>query len=108
MGGWQKLTPPDSAPAYVFIDSIDGVGISVSQQELPASLKDNNGAKVAEVAKSYNATKTIYADSTKVYIGTNADGPQSVIFTKNNLLVLIKSRAVIQDQSWVAYINSLK
>jgi len=108
LGGWQKLTPPDGTPVYVYTDSIDGVGVSVSQQPLPASLKDSTGAKVAEVAKGYSATKSMYADTTKVYIGTNADGPQSVIFSKNNLLILIKSRAVIKDDSWTTYIHSLE
>lgn len=108
LGGWQKLTPPDGTPVYVYTDSIDGVSISVSQQPLPASLKDTNGAKIADVAKGYNATKSVYADTTKLYIGTNADGPQSVIFSKNNLLVLIKSRAVIKDDSWITYVHSLK
>lgn len=108
LGGWQKLTPPDGTPVYVYTDSIDGVGISVSQQPLPASLKDSTGAKVAEVAKGYSATKSMYADTTKVYIGTNAEGPQSVIFSKNNLLILIKSRAVIKDDSWTTYIHSLE
>ncbi len=108
LGGWQKLTPPDGTAIYVFTDSIDGVDINVSQQPLPASLKDDSEAKVSEVAKGYNETKSIYAATTKVYIGTNADGPQSVIFTKNKLLVLIKSRSVIKDELWVTYINSLE
>lgn len=108
LGGWQKLTPPDGTPVYIYSDSIDKVTISVSQQPLPDSLKDNSGAKLAEMAKSYNATKVINAGTTKVYIGTNAAGPQSVIFTKNNVLVLIKSTATVKDVSWTSYINSLK
>jgi len=75
---------------------------------LPASFKNNVDTQVGEVAKKFNATTQFQANDTKVYIGTSAKGPQSLIFTKNNTLVLIKSLQKVEDKSWVAYINSLK
>lgn len=107
LGGWKKLASPDGTTAYVYSDTIDGTSISVSQQSLPDSLKDSDGTKLADMAKSFNATKTMTARAAKVYIGTSASGPQSVIFSENNILVLIKSTAVIKDASWMSYINSL-
>ena len=108
LGGWRKLASPDGTTAYVYSDAIDGTSISVSQQLFPDSLKDSDGTKLADMAKSFNATKTITAGAAKVYIGTSASGPQSIIFSKNNILVLIKSTAVIKDASWTSYINSLQ
>ena len=107
LGGWQKLTPPDGSSVYIYSDTIDGIAVSVSQQSLPKSFKTNVAAKVAEMAKGYNATTEIPAHGTKAYIGTSGDGPQSVLFTKNDVLILIKSRAVVANDSWSAYINSL-
>lgn len=107
LGGWQKLTPPNNQPYYVFVDSIDGIGINVSQQELPASFKDGTDTKVSELAKAYNATDTFTVKDTKVYIGTSAKGPQSVIFTKNGLLIFIKSQKQLTNDAWSKYITSL-
>jgi hypothetical protein len=107
LGGWQKLTPPSGETIYVFVDTLNGIALNVSQQELPESFKADTSTKIAELAKSYNATSTFDAGSTKVYIGTSAQGPQSVIFTKNGLLVLIKSQKQISNQDWATYIQSL-
>lgn len=108
LGGWQKRTPPNSDPFFVYVDEIDSVLINVSQQQLPNDFKSNVDTKVAEVAKGYNATSVLDANGTKVYIGNNAKGPQSVIFTKNDLLISIVSQQKIQDESWISYINSLE
>lgn len=108
LGGWQKLTPPNSDPFFVYIDEIDSILVNVSQQALPNGFASDLDTKVSEVAKAYNATGTLDANGTKVYIGNSAKGPQSVIFSKNNLLVLIVSQQKIQDESWISYINSLK
>lgn len=108
LGGWQKLTPPNSDPFYVYIDEIDSILVNVSQQSLPSGFSSDVDTKVSEVAKGYNATSTLDANGTKVYIGNSAKGPQSVIFSKNGLLILIVSQQKIQDESWISYINSLK
>lgn len=107
LGGWKRVSPSDSNPVFAYTDSIDGVSVSVSQQPLPSSFKDNQSSKVAELAKSYNASNKLDADGTSVYIGDSAKGPQSVIFTKNDLLVLIKSQQRVSNESWVRYIKSL-
>jgi len=107
LGGWVKISPPESTPVYAYADKIGSVTISVSEQTLPDSFKGDVDGSVATLAKSYSATDNQTAGNTKVYIGTNADGPQSVIFAKSNLLVLIKSQKKIDDKAWVAYINSL-
>jgi hypothetical protein len=108
LGGWQKLTPPSGDAIYVFIDTIDSTLINVSQQSLPDSFTGNVNAKVAEMAEAYNATTPLDVTGMTAYIGTSANGPQSVIFAKNDILVLIKSEAKVQDSSWTSYIASLQ
>jgi hypothetical protein len=106
LGGWERISPVNTAPVYAFADTIDEVTVSVSQQPLPFSGAINE--QVAQLASAYSATNAIDADNTKVYIGTSAKGPQSVIFTKKDLLVLIKSQAKIENDSWKRYISSLQ
>ena len=107
LGGWERVSPPESAPVFAYADTIGTTPISVSEQPLPQSFIDDGAAHVAELAKAYNATDKIDVSGTTVYIGTSAKGPQSVIFTKDNLLILIKSHAKIDDKAWVQYITSL-
>jgi len=107
LGGWKKLTPPNSNPFYTYADTIDGVAVNVSQQQLPPSFQANTNQKVAELAKSYNATSRLTVGGLTIYIGISAKGPQSVIFTKDNLLLFIQSERKISDQAWKAYITSL-
>ena len=108
LGGWERVSPPGKDSVFAFTDKIGDVSITVSEQPLPASFKSDVSGKVAELAKAYSATNILDAKGTKAYIGTSAKGPQSTIFTKNELLILIKSQAKISDDAWIAYINSLK
>jgi len=108
LGGWQRVSPEGSAPVYTYVDSIEGVPINVSQQDIPDSFGTNTNSKVAELAKNFNATNTLNVENLTVYIGTSAKGPQSVIFTKDKTLVLIKSEKEISGTAWTAYINSLQ
>lgn len=108
LGGWNKLTPPNTDPAYVFSDAIGAISITVSQQVLPTSFTANPGQSLTDLAKAYSATEQIEVDGTKVYIGTSSKGPQSVLFVKNNLLVLIKSQARVTNDAWDTYIRLLR
>lgn len=107
LGGWKKISPPGKPAVYAFSDTIGGVIIQVSQQPLPDNFIGNAESRVAELAKSYNAQTTIDAGSTRAYLGTSAKGPQSVIFTKNNLLIMIKSQEKVPTASWSTYIKAL-
>lgn len=108
LGGWDRISPPESDPVYAYADNIKGIPISVSQQQLPSSFKNAVDESITNLAKQYNASKKIDAKGTTVFIGTSTKGPQSVIFTKNNLLILIKSQKEISDADWTQYIASLK
>lgn len=107
LGGWKRVSPPKTEPVYAYSDTLDSVSISVSQQPLPKTFEGDPRDQVAELAKRFNATDEIDANGTKVYVGTSAKGPQSAIFTKNGLLVLIKSQQKIDDKAWAFYVESL-
>lgn len=107
-GGWQRISPPEKEPIFAYVDELDGVIIRVSQQPLPPQFNDGTGEHVDKLAKEFNATAQLEVGGVILYIGTNAKGPQTVIFTKNNLLVLITSQQKIEDQSWTRYISSLR
>jgi hypothetical protein len=107
LGGWKRVSPPNTDPVFAYNDAIDGVPISVTQQPLPQSFKNDAVNQTAEVAKKFNATNKIDAGTIDVYVGTSAKGPQSVIFTKGKLLVLIKSEKKVKDTSWAAYAQAL-
>lgn len=107
LGGWKRISPPKAEPVYAYSDMLDNISINVSQQPLPKSFDENIDSQVAELAKKFNATDEVDANGTKIYIGTSAKGPQSTIFTKNGLLVLIKSQKKIDDKAWSYYVESL-
>ncbi len=107
LGGWQRVSPAGSDPIFAYKDTVEEVAISVSQQPLPAAFAGNVDASIKQLADSYSATTMIEAGGTKVYIGRSSRGPQSVIFAKNNTLVLIKSQQTISQAEWIRYINDL-
>lgn len=107
LGGWQKGASPSGDIYYSYKDAIDGVTILVSQQLLPGSASELQ-KRTTEIAQGYHANRTLPINNPIVYIGASAKGQQSVIFTKNKVLVLIASEDTIKDASWVSYIESLE
>ena len=107
LGGWERISPPEKDPVFAYVDTIGDVPVSISQQPLPASFRNDVNGQVAELAKKFNATTKIDAGGTTVYVGTSAKGPQSAILTKNDVLILIKSQSKIDDAAWAEYVKSL-
>lgn len=107
LGGWTRISPPEREPVYAYVDKINSVPISVSQQPLPASFKSDPSTKVRDLALSQGADKTLQVDSNKIYVGTSKNGPQSIIYHTDTLLILIKSSDKVEDDEWKKYIQSL-
>lgn len=107
LGGWNKQTSPGGETYYDFMDSINGVAIRVSQQKLPENFKQATDDSIAKLAKGYNANRSFDAIGTKVYIGINTKGQQSLIFTRDSLLVFIVSGQTVPDDAWKDYIAKL-
>ncbi len=108
LGGWTRVSPPERNPVFAYVDVIEGTPATISEQPLPDAFKEDLENQILYLAQGYHADVKIDANGTTVYIGTSAKGPQSVIFTKNNLLVLIKASAKVSDDAWATYISSLK
>lgn len=109
LGGWTRISPPGKNPVYTYIDKIGTVQINVSEQPLPANFTADPTTSVAQLAQGFNATNKFMADkSTTVYVASSPQGDQSVILTKNNLLILIKSSATLNNTQWATYISSLQ
>ncbi|RWZ78316.1 MAG: hypothetical protein EOT05_00940 [Candidatus Microsaccharimonas sossegonensis] len=108
LGGWTRVSPPESNPVFAYIDRVNGKQINVSEQPLPNEFKQDTAAQIQQLASGYKATEKVTVGDVTVFIGTSAKGPQSVIFVKNNLLVLIKSSVALSENDWASYVNSLK
>lgn len=108
LGGWTRVSPPDRNPVYAFVDKVGTVSLTVSEQPLPANLQHDSDQQISELAQNFSATDKISANGLTAYIGTSAKGPQSVILTKNNLLILIKSETALTNAQWVTYVSSLQ
>ncbi len=107
LGGWYRVSPSNSDPVYAFADRIGSVQLDVSEQPLPGSFTQNTAEQIAQLAQSFSANEKIVAGDTIFYVGTSAKGPQSVILTKSDLLILIKSDSIIPNDQWAAYISAL-
>lgn len=103
LGGWRRVSPPEGEAVYAYTDVIDGITVSVSQQPLPSTQSN-----LSDIAKNLNATTKLNGADVDAYYGTNSNGPQSVVFAKNYLLILIKSSDTISDASWINYIKTLR
>ena len=107
LGGWTKVSPPNRDPVYAYTDKVGSAKLAVSEQPLPEKLKTDTKAQIAKVAQNLNAYDKISGGKTLAYIGTSENG-QSIILSKNNLLVLIRSSSFLTNSQWAVYINSLK
>jgi hypothetical protein len=108
LGGWTRVSPPDRNPVFAYVDTINNKQINVSQQPLPTELKEDTGSQVEQLATGYKATEKVTVGDITVFIGTSAKGPQSAIFAKNNVLVLIKTSVPISDDEWASYVTTLR
>lgn len=109
LGGWGRISPPDKDAVYAYSDMMGGAHIVVSQQLLPADFKADLSAKISQVARQFSASKKVPGvTGPAAYVGTATNGAQSVVTSKNDLLILIRSNAVIGDQAWADYIQSLE
>lgn len=89
-------------------DSIGGVPIVVSQQQLPSDFQNDTGDKLKKLAEGFAANEQITTANPTAYLGTSEKGPQTVIFSKKGLLVFIQSTKKIDNHDWAEYITNLQ
>ncbi len=109
LGGWSRVSPPDRDPVYAYEDTLDRIHITVTEQPLPANFAANTDQQVAKLAQqSFNATQQLTISGISAYLATSVQGPQSLIFADQNLLVLIKSASQLTPTQWTTYLSSLQ
>ncbi len=108
LGGWTRASPVGANPVFVYVDYIGDARINVNQQPLPEDFKTDTQMKVEELAVNFKATEKLTVNDLIVHIASTSQGPQTAIFTKNNLLIFLRSNTPISSDSWITYINSLQ
>lgn len=108
LGGWARVSPPEKDPVFAFVDSVSGIRLTISEQPLPESFHDDPAGKMADLAQQFNAKEQVTFGDMVVYVGTSIRGPQSAIFAKDDLLVLIKADSKLTNDQWTQYIESLE
>jgi hypothetical protein len=100
-----RISPDGADVSYTYLDqlTVDGGVFKVTQQEIP------EGFDLEKTATDFQATNIIQIDEDKVYHGySEKGGVQSLIFTKNDKLITIRSPQKFTDDQWAGYIISLQ
>lgn len=91
-----------------FSDTVGGVKVTVSQQPMPENFKSNPYGELEKLATSFSATESFAVNDFKVFIGTSAKGPQSLILIKDKKLIFIYAERKLPNTEWVKYIETLR
>lgn len=108
LGGWTRVSPPDKNPVFAYGDTLAGSPINVSQQPLPDDFKTDTDTQIALQAQWLHAGEKLAVGPMTVYIANSPKGPQSLIFTKSGLLIMIRSSVKLSNDQWIRYVNSLQ
>lgn len=93
---------------YTFHDSYQGVNLVVSEQAIPAAVRDNPDT-IKKAAAAIGASKSFDTASGTVYVATaDTGGAQRLVLIHRQLLVFISSDGTLDTPTWVAYIQSLE
>jgi hypothetical protein len=107
-GGTSQTRYDGTHNVYSFSDTLNNTAIIVSQQPIPANF-NSAAAAVTKVAASLDATEPVPISSGTAMVATDTKAnSQTVVFTKDNLLVFIQSPFTHSSAEWEAYINGLK
>jgi hypothetical protein len=104
--GIAKISPPGAPATYAYVDNVNGSELQVSQQQLPDRFKSNQDQEFKEFAESFAANTKVDGDNLLAYVGLNAEGPQSVVMIKDDLLILIKTKKELPPEVWSQYLTS--
>lgn len=99
-----RISPAESDPSYTYLDRFteDGAIFRVTQQEIPSNFN------LEEAAVGFQATDVIQVDNNKIFHGFSEQGGiQSLLFIKEDKLVLIRSPQKFNDDLWANYYLSL-
>lgn len=90
-----------------FNDQIGDTQVTISQQSLPVNFRYDPNGEVEKLAKQINANTKLGAEGVSAFMGQSIKGPQTVVFSKNGLLIFIKSEKMVDTKNWNDYVSSL-
>jgi hypothetical protein len=100
-----KYDPEKRVASYE--DTINGVRVAVSQQEVPADKKSDELFLVT-VAQSFGLNEEISTDKGGVFIGSNENEQvTTVVFRFQDFLVFMRSSGLLTPEDIIEYVNSM-
>ncbi len=92
-----------------YTDTLDGTNFTVTQQLVSEDLAQGGDQQVENLAQALPvpAESVLQVNDTKIYIGVSDQNRQALLFTKENILILISTEGLIDEASWVGYVSSL-
>ena len=92
-----------------YVDAIDGVSFTVTQQMAPDDVAQGGEQQVENLAQSLPipAEGKFQVDDTMVFVGVSSNNKQSLTFSRESVLVFVNADGVIAESSWAAYLGSL-
>jgi hypothetical protein len=102
-----RKTPADDV-ILSFQDQRDSLVIEVTEQKIPDSFRGKVAEQTEKIAKDLQATDIIQIDDIRIYHGVSEKtGVQSLVTTKKDLLIFMRSDVKQSDEFWAAYYLSL-
>ncbi len=106
-GGSKKDTSYDANKKVAsFNDQMGEAQLTISQQSLPVNFRYDPNGEVEKLAKQINANTKLGVEGVSAFMGQSIKGPQTVVFSKNGLLIFIKSEKMVDTKKWNDYVSS--
>lgn len=92
-----------------YVDTIDGVSFTVTQQMAPDDVAQGGEQQVEKLAQSLpiSAEEKFQVDDTMVFVGVSSNNKQTLTFSRESVLVFVNADGVIAESFWAAYLGSL-
>lgn len=104
-----ERTTPSNTQVFSYKDTIDSVGVEVTQQPMPESFSSDRDNKLQQLANSYYMGSIIQIDDNKIYHGlSEKTGTQSVVLIKGDVLIFMRIDKKVSDDALMEYIVALK
>lgn len=91
-----------------YTDKIGAITVTVSQQPLPARFNNNLETELDREAKKAGAIEIIVPSNPITYVGTAANGVQTAVFYKHDLLIYVRAANKVDNLDWTDYVRSLR
>jgi hypothetical protein len=88
-------------------DEVDTVKVTISQQPLPEAFKSDPAGKVKSLAEGFSATEKLSVGQQDMYYGRSEKGPQTLILSKNNVLIFIATTQPVEKEALKLYASDL-